>query len=225
MKKNFVARLFELICAYKKYDPATNSKLEILFLYPGVKAWIWHQVAHKLYIWKVPFLPRLISDLVRFRTGIEIHPGAQIGDRVIMDHGMGIVIGETAIVYDDVLIYQGVTLGGTSLERTKRHPTVHRHCVIGGGAKVLGNIEIGEGSRVGANSVVVKNVPPGSTVVGNPGRIVSATPVIEGHELEHGTLPDPVQSRIVDLEKRLSLLERNSNNVVNPIDASSGAIE
>lgn len=225
MKKNFFSRLFDLVCAYKKYDPATNSRLEILFLYPGVTAWIFHQVGHTFYRWKVPFIPRLISGWARFFTGIEIHPGAQIGDRVIMDHGMGIVIGETAIVHNDVLLYQGVTLGGTSLERTKRHPTIEQHCVIGGGAKILGNIVIGAGSRVGANSVVIKSVPPGSTVVGIPGKIVSASPVVEGHELEHGSLPDPVQLRIVDLEKRLSLLERGSGQSVNPIDTTSGVSE
>lgn len=222
MKKNVFTRLFDLVCAYNKYDPATNSRLEILFLYPGVKAWILHQFAHTFYGWKIPFLPRLISDWSRFLTGIDIHPGAVIGDRVIMDHGMGIVIGETAIVHDDVLMYQGVTLGGTSLERKKRHPTIEKHCVIGGGAKILGNIVIGEGSRVGANSVVIKGVPPGSTVVGIPGRIVSQSPVVEGFELEHGSLPDPVLNRLVDLEKRLSLLEHISDTNVNPIDDMTG---
>ena len=196
----------ELVCAYKKYDPATKSTLEIALLYPGVKALFFHRIAHVLWTSHVPFLPRFISEISRFWTGIEIHPGAQIGHRVIMDHGQGIVIGETAIVGDDVLIYQGATLGGTSLERTKRHPTIEAKCVLGAGCKVLGNIVIGEGTRIGANSVVVRSVPPGSTVVGIPGRVV-ASGIAMGEELEHGNLPDPILQRIRDLEKRLSQLE------------------
>jgi serine O-acetyltransferase len=145
---------------------------------------------------------------MRWTTGIEIHPGAQIGNRVIMDHGIGIVIGETAIVGDDVLLYQGVTLGGTSLERTKRHPTIEKSCVVGAGAKVLGNITVGEGSRVGANSVVVRDVPPGSTVVGIPGKIVSSAGVVHGHELDHGTLPDPLAQRLAEMERMLVELRR-----------------
>ena len=222
MRKNFFLRLNELVNAYRKYDPATSSRLEIFLLYPGIKAWIFHGMAHELHRWGVPFFPRFLSEVCRLFTGIEIHPGAQIGDRVIMDHGHGIVIGETSIVGDDVLIYQGVTLGGTSLERAKRHPTIEPHCVIGGGAKILGNIVIGAGSRVGANSVVIKSVPPGSTVVGIPGKVVSSAPVVEGHELEHDRLPDPVLSRIVDLEKRLVLLEQSQSLHVNPIDAAPG---
>jgi len=206
MKKNFFTTLFDLVCAYRKYDPATSSRLEILLLYPGVRAWIMHSFAHKFYQWKIPFLPRMLSEFTRLITGIDIHPGAQIGNRVIMDHGTGIVIGETAIVHDDVLIYQGVTLGGTSLERSKRHPTVESHCVLGGGAKILGNITIGRGSRVGANSVVIKSVPPSSTVVGIPGKIVQS-PFIEGHELEHNRLPDPILNKIQELELRISQME------------------
>lgn len=205
--KGFFSRLNDLVNAYRKYDPATHSKLEIFLLYPGVKAWILHQVAHYLYQQKLPFFPRLFSELMRLSTGIEIHPGAKIGERVIMDHGMGIVIGETAIVEDDVLIYQGVTLGGTSLERTKRHPTIQSHCVIGGGAKILGNIVVGRGSRVGANSVVIKDVPAGSTVVGIPAKVVSQAIVVEGQELEHGKLPDPLSPKIEEMELRLLKLE------------------
>ena len=206
-QRSFFSRLRDLVGAYRKYDPATNSSLEIYFLYPGVRAWVIHQVSHFFYVSGVPFLPRLCSEMMRLSSGIDIHPGAQIGERVIMDHGMGIVIGETAIVGDDVLIYQGVTLGGTSLERAKRHPTIENHCVIGAGAKVLGNITVGEGCRVGANSVVVRSVPRGCTVVGIPGKIVSGEGIVSGEELEHGNLPDPVNQKCRDLEARIEQLE------------------
>jgi serine O-acetyltransferase len=205
---SFVSRLADLVAAYKRYDPATDSSLEILLLYPGVKAWFFHEISHAFYRARVPFLPRFFAELARWFTAIDIHPGARLGARVIMDHGAGIVIGETAIVGDDVLIYQGVTLGGTSLEKHKRHPTIESHCVIGAGAKVLGNITVGAGSRVGANSVVVKDVPPGCTVVGVPGRPVSTCGgVVQGQELEHGNLPDPQQQKIFELEQRLARLE------------------
>jgi serine O-acetyltransferase len=200
--------LFELVSAYRKYDPATKSSLEIFLLYPGIKAQAFHACAHRLHRWGLPFFPRFLSEISRLLTGIDIHPGATLGRRVIMDHGAGIVVGETAEVGDDVLIYQGVTLGGTSLERAKRHPTIEHNCVIGAGAKILGNIVVGEGSRVGANSVVVKSVPPASTVVGVPARIVqSGGGVREGEELDHGSLPDPVNQRCQELEARLSALE------------------
>jgi serine O-acetyltransferase len=205
----FFSSLKDLVRAYRKYDPATSSNLEILLLYPGVKAWVLHRIAHRLYRLKMPFFPRFFSEWARAWTGIDIHPGAQIGERVIMDHGVGIVIGETAIVGDDVLLYQGVTLGGTSLERTKRHPTIERHCVLGAGAKVLGNITVGEGCRVGANSVVVRDVPRGCTVVGVPGKIVSSGGIKEGQELEHGRLPDPVVQRLNDLERQVSELRKS----------------
>lgn len=206
--QSFFGSLRDLIRAYRKYDPATASSVEILLLYPGIKAWVLYRIAHALYSAKVPFLPRALSELSRWCTGIDIHPGAQLGARIIMDHGMGIVIGETAIVGDDVLIYQGVTLGGTSLERCKRHPTIGANCVIGAGAKILGNLEVGAGCRVGANSVIVKDVPPGSTVVGIPGKVVlTEGGVIHGHELDHGQLPDPVQQKILELERRLKRLE------------------
>jgi len=200
-------KIWEIVKSYRKYDPATQSSLEILFLYPGVKAQALHACSHYLYSWGVPFLPRLVSELGRFFTGIEIHPGAKLGRRVIIDHGAGVVIGETAEVGDDVLIYQGVTLGGTSLERAKRHPTIEANCVIGAGAQILGNIVIGAGSRVGANSVVVSAVPAGSTVVGVPGRIVARSGVLAGQELEHGDLPDPVIQRCQGLDDRIRALE------------------
>ena len=163
----------ELIRAYRKYDPAARSNAEILLLYPGVRALAFHRLAHALFRAEVPFLPRLISEVARFLSGIEIHPGAEVASDLVIDHGMGVVIGETAVIGKGVILYQGVTLGGTSLLRGKRHPTVGDNVVIGSGAKVLGNIQIGRGSRIGANSVVVQSVPPDSTVVGIPGRIIS----------------------------------------------------
>jgi serine O-acetyltransferase len=170
---------------YRRYDPAAKSMAEILFLYPGIKAMFFYRIGHSLVKIGVPFFPRLVSEIARFITGIDIHPGAQIGRGLIIDHGMGVVIGETAIVGDDVIIYQGVTLGGTSLEPTKRHPTIEDRVVIGAGAKVLGNITIGSGSRLGANSVVIESCPPNSTVVGIPGRIIQRGGVQVGEELSH----------------------------------------
>lgn len=219
-------KLWELVKSYRKYDPATQSSLEILFLYPGIKAQLIHALSHKLYLMKVPFLPRLLCEVGRFLTGIEIHPGAKIGRRVIMDHGAGVVIGETAEVGNDVIIYQGVTLGGTSLERSKRHPTIKDHCVLGAGSQILGNIIVGEGSRVGSNSVVVKEVPKGSTVVGVPGRIVARSGVTEGQELEHGQLPDPVIQRCLNLEDRIKVLENQLGVLATACaDAQSGEVE
>ncbi|MEQ1842374.1 MAG: serine O-acetyltransferase EpsC [Verrucomicrobiales bacterium] len=167
-----------------KYDPAAKSRIEVLLLYPGVKALFFHRIAHALLKLRVPFFPRLLSEMGRFFTGIEIHPGATIGRRVIFDHGMGTVVGETTEIGDDVIIYQGVTLGGTNMVRAKRHPTINCHVVIGAGAKVLGNITIGEGSRIGANSVVVESAPPFSTVVGIPGKVIKQG-IREGDELCH----------------------------------------
>lgn len=175
--------MWKLVRDYRRYDPAARSTIEVLLIYPGIKAIFFHRIASKLYRWGVPFIPRAIAEFARFLTGIEIHPGAKMGD-VIIDHGMGVVIGETAIVGNGVIIYQGVSLGGTSLEHTKRHPTICDHVVIGAGAKILGNIEIGEGTRIGANSVVVESVPPHSTVVGIPGKIIKRG-VRPGEELDH----------------------------------------
>ena len=183
--------MLSLLKSYRKYDPATSSTLEILLFYPGIKALIFHRLAN--YFWRlgVPLLPRGISELARWLTGIEIHPAATIGRNVIIDHGMGLVIGETAVVGNDVLLFHGVTLGGTTFERgQKRHPTLEDHVVVGAGAKILGNITIGAHSRVGSNSVVVDSVPPHSTVVGIPGRIVGNTGVIPGHELCHDEIKD-----------------------------------
>ena len=165
--------MFELPKAYLKYDPAARSLLEVILFYPGIKALLLHRIANSLYRLQLPLLPRMISEIGRFLTGIEIHPGAQIGRNVIIDHGMGVVIGETAIVGDSVIIYQGVTLGGISTKREKRHPTLEEGVIVGAGAKILGNIVIGKASRIGANSVVLKDVPPSSTVVGIPGTVES----------------------------------------------------
>lgn len=176
--------MFAILKRYQRYDPAAKSQLEILFLYPGVKALFFYRIAHALHSAKIPFIPRMISEFARFLTGIEIHPGATIGNNCIIDHGMGVVIGETAIVGDNVILYQGVTLGGTKLDPVKRHPTLKNGVVIGGGAKVLGDITIGENSRVGANSVVIENIPPNSTVVGIPARVL-AKGIQKGEELCH----------------------------------------
>lgn len=176
--------MISLLKAYRRYDPATKSYLEIALLYPGVKALLFHRLAHRLFKARLPFLPRMVAEISRFITGVDIHPGAKIGKNLIIDHGMGTVIGETSVIGDNCIIYQGVTLGGTHLRRIKRHPTLEDHVVIGGGAKVLGNITIGEGSRVGANSVVIEDVPPNSTVVGIPARVVGKG-IKTGEELSH----------------------------------------
>jgi serine O-acetyltransferase len=186
-------------------DPAAKSVLEILFCYPGFHAILWHRVAHWLYQRGVPFLPRFISQVNRFLTGIEIHPGARIGRRFFIDHGMGVVIGETAEIGDDCLLYQGVTLGGTGNEKGKRHPTLGNNVVVGTGAKVLGNIQLGDHVKVGAGSVVIHSVPDYCTVVGVPGHIVRSR--MEGGDLEHGQLPDPEDESIQDLLKRVAGLE------------------
>jgi len=193
-------------------DPAARSVPEVIFCYPGLHAVWCHRVAHFLWRHSLHFPARLLSHFSRFCTGIEIHPGAKIGRRFFIDHGAGVVIGETAEIGDDVLMYQGVVLGGTMLERKKRHPTVGNNVVIGTGAVALGAIVIGDGARIGSGSVVVKSVPPGATVVGIPGRIVEEGKRVA--ELEHGRLPDPVAEaiRLVlteqgRLEERLKKLE------------------
>jgi serine O-acetyltransferase len=186
-------------------DPAAKSVVEIVFCYPGFHAILAHRLAHRLYLWGVPLLPRVLSQISRFFTGIEIHPGARIGRRFFIDHGMGIVIGETTEIGDDVLLYQGVTLGGTGHEKGKRHPTLGNHVVVGAGAKILGSIHIGDNVKIGAGSVVVHPVPDNSTVVGVPGKVVRK----RGHEdvLEHGKLPDPEGQAIEDLARRVMELE------------------
>jgi serine O-acetyltransferase len=189
-------------------DPAAKGVLEIVLCYPGFHAILLHRVAHRLYKAKMSTLARVVSQIARFFTGIEIHPGATIGRRFFIDHGMGVVIGETAEIGDDVLLYQGVTLGGTGKERGKRHPTLGNHVVVGTGAKVLGNIRIGDYVKIGAGSVVVHPVPDHSTVVGVPGRVVRVAGVEVDDELEHGKLPDPEARDIEDLSRRVEELEQ-----------------
>ncbi len=200
----------EQIATIYREDPAARSLLEIVLCYPGFHAVLFHRLAHRLYEMGIPILPRFISQLSRFLTGIEIHPGAKIGRRFFIDHGMGVVIGETADIGDDVLIYQGVTLGGTGHERGKRHPTLGNNVVVGTGAKVLGGIEIGDRVKIGAGSVVVKSVPNDCTVVGIPGRIVHTGEGSLG-VLDHGLLPDPEGQEIEDLKRRVADLEARLN--------------
>ena len=188
-------------------DPAARNWLEVLFCYPGLQAILFHRLAHSLYKLKIPFIPRFISHLGRFFTGIEIHPGAQMGKGVCIDHGMGIVVGETAIVGDYCLIYQGVTLGGTGKESGKRHPSLGENVVVGAGAKVLGNIQIGDDVRIGAGSVVLRDVPSDCTVVGVPGRVVYRSGV-KVSPLEHASLPDSEAAVIRALVDRIESLEK-----------------
>ena len=190
-------------------DPAARNLCEVIFCYPGLHA-IWlYRLAHFLWVREFISLARFISHISRFLTGIEIHPGAKIGRRFFIDHGMGVVIGETSEIGDDVLIYQGVVLGGTTRERKKRHPTIGNYVVIGAGATILGPVKIGDGARIGSGSVVVKSVPAGATVVGIPGRVMErkkrlVKPLID---LEHGKLPDPVAEAVNILVERIGELE------------------
>jgi serine O-acetyltransferase len=188
-------------------DPAPRSTLEVICCYPGLHAvWI-HRVSHFLWNKNFYFLARLLSHFSRMFTGIEIHPGAKLGRRVFIDHGSGVVIGETAEVGDDVLIYMGVVLGGTALEKVKRHPTVENDVVIGSGAAVLGPITIGRGAKIGAGSVVIRPVPPGATAVGVPARIAEPQPSLPEGQLEHNKLPDPMLRVVSQMFDRLSKLE------------------
>lgn len=199
--------MFDNIRAIFEKDPAARNVLEVVLCYPGLHAiWI-HRLARLFWVMKLKTLGRLISHLGRFLTGIEIHPGAKIGKGVVIDHGLGVVIGETAEVGDGVLIYQGVTLGGTSLSKGKRHPTLGNNVVVGAGAKVLGNIHIGADVKIGTMAVVVKDVPAGCTIVGNPGKIVRL-PSGErpAFTLEHGKLPDPVADVVRHLDNRITAL-------------------
>ena len=202
-------RMRKDIQAVFKRDPAARNLCEVIFCYPGLHA-IWlYRLAHFLWVREFISLARFISHISRFLTGIEIHPGAKIGRRFFIDHGMGVVIGETSEIGDDVLIYQGVVLGGTTRERKKRHPTIGNYVVIGAGATILGPVKIGDGARIGSGSVVVKSVPAGATVVGIPGRVMErkkrlVKPLID---LEHGKLPDPVAEAVNILVKRIGELE------------------
>ncbi|MDD4940657.1 MAG: serine O-acetyltransferase [Candidatus Omnitrophica bacterium] len=192
----------------QKRDPAVRSVLEIVLLYHGLHALIYNRIAHFFYERGLFFIARAVSQFARSMTGIEIHPGARIGKRFFIDHGMGVVIGETAVIGDDVLLYQGVTLGGTGLEKGKRHPTIGNNVVIGAGAKVLGNIIVGDNAYIGANAVVIKDIPPNSTVVGVPGRITRQEGRKIDISLDHIHILDPLMQTIDELEKRIEQLEK-----------------
>ncbi|MBU1112963.1 MAG: serine O-acetyltransferase [Candidatus Omnitrophica bacterium] len=202
-------RIREDIKTVFREDPAARSTLEVLLCYPGLHAILVHRVSHWFWNKELNTLARVLSHWGRFFTGVEIHPGAKIGRRFFIDHGMGVVIGETAEIGNDVLVYQGVVLGGVSHEKVKRHPTIGNKVVIGAGAILLGPIDVGAGARVGAGSVVVSDVPDGATVVGVPGRVVlpKATKKVSGVELDHNKLPDPVIEVLHRLEKRIEELE------------------
>jgi len=189
-------------------DPAATNYMEVLLTYSGLHAIMFYRVAHALLKTKVPFFPRWISQAGRFFTGIEIHPGAEIGEGFFIDHGMGVVIGETAIIGNNVLLYQGVTLGGTGKERGKRHPTIGDNVVIGAGAKILGNITVGENSYIGSNAVVIKDVPQNSTVVGVPGRVTKQEGKKIDVSLDHIHVLDPILQEIDELKERLNKLEK-----------------
>ena len=208
--------LKELIAAYKARDPAARSTAEILLLYPGIRAMRSHRRAHWCYTHGYMLLARWISQASRRRTGIEIHPGAKIGKRLVIDHGMGLVIGETAEIGDDCLIYHGVTLGGTGKETGKRHPTIGNNVLIGTGAKVLGPITIGSGSRVAANSVVLQDIPENSTAVGIPARVVrlAGEKVNYVTEVDHvHDVPDPITSDLAALREELARLKKRESEL------------
>ncbi|MEH7524277.1 serine O-acetyltransferase [Bacillus sp. JJ1503] len=203
---NVFNRLKEDIEVIFEQDPAARSYLEVILTYSGLHA-IWaHRLAHALFKRKLYFLARVISQISRFFTGIEIHPGAKIGRKLFIDHGMGVVIGETCEIGDNVTIFQGVTLGGTGKEKGKRHPTIKDNALIATGAKVLGSITIGENSKVGAGSVVLHEVPPNSTVVGIPGKVKIQDGVRIKKDLNHSDLPDPIADRFKELEKEIAQL-------------------
>lgn len=192
----------------RERDPAATNIFEILLTYSGLHAIILHRIAHVLWRMRLPFLPRWLSQVNRFFSGIEIHPAAQIGRGLFIDHGMGVVIGETAVVKDNVTLYQGVTLGGTGKERGKRHPNIGSNVVIGAGAKILGNITIGDNSYIGANAVVIKDAPANSTVVGVPGRISKQAGKKIETELDHVHVLDPLMQTINSMRSKIEELER-----------------
>lgn len=206
-----IVRIFfmDAVTAAMDRDPAANSYLEIIFTYAGVYALVFYRIAHKLNYMKVPFLPRLISQVARFLTGIEIHPASQIAKGLFIDHGMGVVIGETTVIGEDVTLFQGVTLGGTGKETGKRHPTLGNNVVVGAGAKVLGDIKVGDNVNIGANAVVLREVPDDSTVVGVPGRVAKklGRRLPGGINLDHSSLPDPLQQALEKLQHEIDHIE------------------
>ncbi len=198
-------------------DPAATSKLEVFLTYSGLHALLAHRVAHKLWRAGVPLLPRIISQLARWLTGVEIHPGAKIGHGFFIDHGMGVVVGETAEIGDFVTLFQGVTLGGTGKERGKRHPTIGSHVVVGTGAKILGNIKIGDFVKIGANSVVLRSVPSNSTVIGVPGKIIKTVGMSVPEEtMDHTNIPDPIAERFEAMEREIIELRKRVENPNEP---------
>jgi serine O-acetyltransferase len=212
--------LKEDIQTIRERDPAAKNYVEILLCYPGLHA-IWlHRMAHFLYLFKWYTIARLISHFSRWLTGIEIHPGAKIGRRLFIDHGMGVVIGETTEIGNDCLIYKGVVLGGTTLEKRKRHPTLGNRVIVGSNSTVLGAITIGDGARIGSGSVVVKSVPSGATVVGVPGRVVeSMTPEKEELDFEHGNIPDPLSDIMKMLLQLHNKLEERVKRLENQVES------
>ncbi|MBK9500048.1 MAG: serine O-acetyltransferase [Leptospiraceae bacterium] len=200
--------MFDNIRKIKDNDPAAKSYIEVILCYPGLHALWFHSIAHFLYVCKIPLIPRLLNYIARFLTGIDIHPGAKIASGIMIDHGMGIVIGETAEIGTGCLIYQGVTLGGTGKESGKRHPTLRENVVIGSGAKVLGNIVLENNVRVGAGSVVMRDVPANCTVVGIPGRVVKSDERNSEHMLDHGQMPDPVAKVFSILLEKIETLQK-----------------
>jgi serine O-acetyltransferase len=196
-------------------DPAATSKVEVVLTYSGFHALLFYRFAHWMSKKRIPFIPRALSQLSRFITGIEIHPGANIGSGLFIDHGMGVVIGETTEIGDNVTLFQGVTLGGTGKQRGKRHPTVGSHVVVGAGAKVLGPIKIGDYVKIGANSVVLQDVPDHSTVVGIPGKIVRIKDerVAEDALMDHVHIPDPIADRFIDLQVQIDILKKELESI------------
>jgi serine O-acetyltransferase len=221
MRSAFATFLADLRAPVER-DPAADGWLDVFLSYPGFHAITAHRAIHAMWGWHVPLLPRLMSEVVHRITGIDIHPGATIGPGFFIDHGTGAVIGGTAIVGKDVTIYQGVTLGGTSLQRKKRHPTLCDNVVVGSGAAVLGDITIGENVKIGANSVVVKDVPPNSTVVGIPGRVVlqDGHPIAPSSPRPQVDLPDPGASDVAELRARIAALEARVAELVDRNDVS-----
>jgi len=231
-------RIKEDIQAVFDKDPAARGWFEVITCYPGLHAIWMHRIAH--FFWKKRFfwLARFISHISRLLTGIEIHPGAQIGRRFFVDHGMGVVIGETAEIGNDCLLYQGVVLGGTSLEKHKRHPTLGNNVTIGSGAIVLGAITLGDGAKIGAGSVIIRSVPAGATAIGVPGRIVGAGSPKRKEDLSHAALPDPVaeairfwsnqehklEKRLKDLEKKVNQLHKEDSNIKKPVSVKEQKI-
>ena len=223
-----VSRMFRTIKsdiqAVFENDPAARSVFEVVFTYSGLHA-IWaHRIAHWFYVRKRYTIARMISQFSRFMTGIEIHPGAKIGKRLFIDHGMGVVIGETCEIGNDVVLYQGVTLGGTGKEKGKRHPTIGNNVVIGSGAKVLGSFTVGDNAKIGANAVVLSEVPPNSTVVGNPGRVVKLNGVSVS-KLDHDKLPDPLLDAFQNIEKQINELREQVAKLSEELKQRNGGLK